>query len=861
MRRFSLVLSLVSLLAFAPFVSAQVLYGPIVATSIVGGVISGPNAYPPQADTLVITATIANTANTWTALLQTAPAQTGPWSTCTTLSLVGESNTATITASCKPQGGLFLRVNVTGGAPTPLILQSSTNVPFVLSSPRGVAYDYTTGKTFISDAGNNRILMYQQSTNITVDLGIAALVGSALNNPGQLSDIQGTDIFICDTGNNRIVDYNIAANTASVLNIGSPSGLAMSGPDGVAGVATTGTYISDTGNNRILYWNGTTAVVVGFTLTVSSPHGLGLDTGTGNIYIADTGNNRVLQYVPGSPPATVVSFTGYPLSAPLGVDYYAASGGVTVVTDTGHNRALQSIGGNASPLPSLNVPGGLTLNNPNEIYNDTVAGFSNMFIADTGNNRIIGIQFPSTGGSISFGIVGINSLVANRGGGGTFVCNAANNCFALNANNTATGNNTFSGTNLIDIAQIPELFDSTNAQGTSNQYMGNIGGATTWITDPWISSGSFVVGDLPIATTIHGQGNSHESETSVGGQLSLLSSLGGLCATAGGNKLCFSTLTGLSFQLGTGNGDHSGYLGLAGLTAYTDLQAAGSFEESGNTAQLNDFSGSGGQNGDIACDTNTTGSFLWLGAGVTSDVGNCNVPFLTATNVFTRAQVAPAFNVQSVTAGPWASEFNDIYSISTMGSGVIGSPTGNSFAINPASQDINHPGNAEISSGTVSGSGEFATSEASGSLPWQGLNASPAWSFETTVYVAALPSSVAASFEVGLYHNPNMIQNSGNGQGFYLSSLTANPNHWYCSYGANVNTDTGVTATLAWVRLSMTSNGTTVSWYINGTQVCTTPVANMTSITSYINWKVMTNTTSNNALYLDYASFQRQLTR
>jgi hypothetical protein len=130
------------------------------------------------------------------------------------------------------------------------------------------------------------------------------------------------------------------------------------------------------------------------------------------------------------------------------------------------------------------------------------------------------------------------------------------------------------------------------------------------------------------------------------------------------------------------------------------------------------------------------------------------------------------------------------------------------------------------------------------------------------VYVPVLPATTAAAYEVGLYHNPQTPQNAGGGQGFYLSSANANPNHWYCSYGANVNTDSGASATAAWTHLSMVQNGTNLLWYINSVQVCSTPIANVTSISSYTNWKAETLTSGTAiSMYIDEYVFQRNLER
>jgi hypothetical protein len=60
----------------------------------------------------------------------------------------------------------------------------------------------------------------------------------------------------------------------------------------------------------------------------------------------------------------------------------------------------------------------------------------------------------------------------------------------------------------------------------------------------------------------------------------------------------------------------------------------------------------------------------------------------------------------------------------------------------------------------------------------------------------------------------------------------------------------------------MVQNGTSLLWYINGTQVCSTPIANVTSLTSYTNCKAVAQTeTTAVTMYVDEFVFQRALTR
>jgi hypothetical protein len=227
---------------------------------------------------------------------------------------------------------------------------------------------------------------------------------------------------------------------------------------------------------------------------------------------------------------------------------------------------------------------------------------------------------------------------------------------------------------------------------------------------------------------------------------------------------------------------------------------------------------------------------------------------------------ATQFYYPTVSAGPNGQEFSDLFTTSGLGSGAIGTPTtAGSFTVSSTEQDLNHPGNVALNSGfstAATGIGEYFTGESSGTFAALNLNTAPGWTFDTIVYIPVLPATTAASYEVGLYHNPNILQNSGGGQGFYLSSTNANANHWYCSYGANVNTDSGVAATSAWTHLSMVQNGTSLLWYVNGAQVCITPIANVTSLSSYTNWKAVAQTeTTAVVMYVDEFVFQRALTR
>lgn len=489
---------LLALLGYCATLPAQVMYGPQVATSQQGGQILGPLAFPAQADTMVMTATAAGSANTYSVLLQQAPAQSGPWTTCISSTVTGGSvSTATVTASCKPQGSLYYRVYVQSGAPLVVNLVDSSGNKFTLSSPRGVTYDSVHNIAYISDAGNNRILAYNLTTNVTAVLApTGGYPSTSLSNPGQLGIFSSTDIYIADTGNNRVLDYNIAANTVSLKDT-TTSGFTLVSPDGVCADGANVLHIVDTGNNRVLDYNTSTNVTtleaIGSPggVALSSPHGCNTN-GSGTIWYADTGNNRVVLNIAGT--ISVTNTNPYTQTGNQGVTHYNPTNQV-LMADTQSSRILDTDQGSGvtSILSVYNQPGQIQLKTPDEIYVQGAAGFAQLFIADTGNNRIIQSAFPNTSGFVSVGVVGINSLVSEGGGATTFVCDQANDCASLDGANIFTQLNTFTAG-----AKLPIVEDNSSSTGTNGQIFTTDGTHTHWMSPGAVNPTSLPLGYAPV---------------------------------------------------------------------------------------------------------------------------------------------------------------------------------------------------------------------------------------------------------------------------------------------------------------------------------------------------------------------------
>ncbi|WP_185827377.1 chitobiase/beta-hexosaminidase C-terminal domain-containing protein [Edaphobacter aggregans] len=224
-----------------------------------------------------------------------------------------------------------------------------------------------------------------------------------LSAPGGLAVDTFGDIFVADTGNGKVVADCLASTTTSatsnsfcgnagylgaVVELGSsfthPAGIALDGGNSL--------YVVDSGANTVTAIQGanlSSSVLVAATATfggtaLSGPKGIALD-GYANVYIADTGNNRIVMahqfgatatdnvvYIP-----STTIFGGTALSGPTGLA--ADSAGDLFIADTGNNRIVEYT---ALGVASVVNTGSLTLNAPTGI---TVYPSGALVVTDTAN--------------------------------------------------------------------------------------------------------------------------------------------------------------------------------------------------------------------------------------------------------------------------------------------------------------------------------------------------------------------------------------------------------------------------------------------------------------------------------------------
>jgi sugar lactone lactonase YvrE len=123
-----------------------------------------------------------------------------------------------------------------------------------------------------------------------------------------------------------------------------------------------------------------------------SPEEVAID-GAGDTFYADPGNNAVLEFTPGSTTAIDI---GTGLNQPSGVAVDGA--GNVLISDTGNNRIVEvpMVSGalsNSSQITLVTAAdslAGMALSGPTGIALDSTG---NLYIADTGNNRIVGVPY------------------------------------------------------------------------------------------------------------------------------------------------------------------------------------------------------------------------------------------------------------------------------------------------------------------------------------------------------------------------------------------------------------------------------------------------------------------------------------
>lgn len=230
-----------------------------------------------------------------------------------------------------------------------------------LNGPNGVAVDPVTGKVFVADRANHRVLRWASDEALNTGAAAEAVLGQAdfttstsglnemkMNNPiGLHIDLEGR-LWVGDFGNRRVLRFDNASQLSSsspangvlgqpdfTTNSAGNTAVKLGGPVGVY-VDYTGTlWVTDWSNHRVVFYhqaatlsNGSPAngvlgqadfgVAVGATTQtgMKNPNDLYVDP-QGRLWVSDAANRRVLRFdnarnLPNGAPANgVLGQTGF----------------------------------------------------------------------------------------------------------------------------------------------------------------------------------------------------------------------------------------------------------------------------------------------------------------------------------------------------------------------------------------------------------------------------------------------------------------------------------------------------------------------------------------------------------------------
>jgi sugar lactone lactonase YvrE len=275
-----------------------------------------------------------------------------------------------------------------------------------LDEPVGVAMD-GVGNLFIADAGNHRVLKVRPDGTITTiaGTGMPGFEGDGgpasfarLNEPWGVAVDKAGSLFIADFENHRIrkvtpdgIIRTVAGNgTRGFSGDGGPATSAqLNGPSGIAADDAGNMFIADSLNDRVrkVTPDGGIHTIVS-SAYVFNPDSVVVDA-AGNLFIANPYPQNVLKVSPDGVITAAASGLHFPEG--VAVDKF----GNLFVADTGNHRVVKvTPEGSMSTLAGSSARGFGGDGGPaSAAYLDSpfavaVDGSGNLFIADSGNNRI-----------------------------------------------------------------------------------------------------------------------------------------------------------------------------------------------------------------------------------------------------------------------------------------------------------------------------------------------------------------------------------------------------------------------------------------------------------------------------------------
>jgi DNA-binding beta-propeller fold protein YncE len=239
--------------------------------------------------------------------------------------------------------------------------------------------------------------------------GTAGTDTLGLWSPASIYLMPNNDFYVSESSNNRVTRFSNGSRVGQILAGNGTAGASLTQfnyPEGIyVDTLTKGFFVAEYGNSRVQFWGanatqGKTIVNSSSSPSLSSTSGIRLDV-QGNIYVSDTGHHRVVCWPRNATTGIVVAGNGTAgsgnqfLNQPFQIDL-DVNGTYIYIADR-YNHRIQRwklpMNGSAAATTGVTVAGGNgsgsgmnQLNKPQGVYVSRKTG--NVYIADTGNNRI-----------------------------------------------------------------------------------------------------------------------------------------------------------------------------------------------------------------------------------------------------------------------------------------------------------------------------------------------------------------------------------------------------------------------------------------------------------------------------------------
>jgi uncharacterized protein (TIGR03437 family) len=324
-------------------------------------------------------------------------------------------DTRVIKVSPSGQMQTLAAINIPGESPMP---------ESYLIAPQGIAVD-SAGTVYVADDGDSRVVILNGGGHFTTIAGTGGpAANTLLNNPQDVAVDPAGNLYIADSRIFKLaggVLSTIAGTSTPDIGDGAPATSAhLNSPFGVAVDAAGNVFISDVNNSRVREVSAATHLI-STVAQVATPYGIAVDS-SGALYVTDPILNVVRKFTAGV--GTIVAGKGGLLGAlgdggpatsailshPYGV-WVDPAGNNLYIADTGNNRIRKVSNGVITTL----LGDGTTaqVNAPNAVTGDSAG---NIYIADTGNNRILKISTATGAVSTVTAIPSPNGIALDAAG-------------------------------------------------------------------------------------------------------------------------------------------------------------------------------------------------------------------------------------------------------------------------------------------------------------------------------------------------------------------------------------------------------------------------------------------------------------